>query len=338
MRRDLRRSIRKSAGRYLAILAIIALGSGFLVGLRSTKGDMMATAQTYIDKQALFDFRVLNTYGYTQEDVEALGQQPGIGAAEGAISMDVLLGGEDREEDAVFRLLNLPERINVPELQAGRMTLSQENEADAREKLTVEEFTIVGLCSSPLFLNFERGSTTLGKGSLAAYLYVPEGAFDLGGVYTEIDLKLDRNYPMYDEEYERRLSETADALEPLAKTLAQARYETVVEEAETQLREGREAYEAGRKTYETQRDQAQEELQKAGAQLDQGEAEQRTGVEERPNRPGGRPGADRWGQQAAEGRGDPTTAAEGPDLPAVCGHPGPAHQSVYPGFPRPNPD
>ena len=40
MRRDLRRSIRKSAGRYLAILAIIALGSGFLVGLRSTKGDM----------------------------------------------------------------------------------------------------------------------------------------------------------------------------------------------------------------------------------------------------------------------------------------------------------
>ena len=56
MRRDLRRSIRKSAGRYLAILAIIALGSGFLVGLRSTKGDMMATAQTYIDKQALFTF------------------------------------------------------------------------------------------------------------------------------------------------------------------------------------------------------------------------------------------------------------------------------------------
>ncbi|MFR8333486.1 MAG: hypothetical protein ACLU9S_14930 [Oscillospiraceae bacterium] len=286
MRRDLRRSIRKSAGRYLAILAIIALGSGFLVGLRSTKGDMMATAQTYIDKQALFDFRVLNTYGYSQEDVEALGQQPGIGAAEGAISMDVLLGGEDREEDAVFRLLNLPERINVPgyrpdECPNGQgnawptdsilprgdienLTLSQENEADAR-RLTVEEFTIVGLCSSPLFLNFERGSTTLGKGSLAAYLYVPEGAFDLGGVYTEIDLKLDRNYPMYDEEYERRLSETADALEPLAKTLAQARYETVVEEAETQLREGREAYEAGRKTYETQRDQAQEELQKAGA-------------------------------------------------------------------------
>ncbi len=295
-RRDLRRSIRKSAGRYLAILAIIALGSGFLVGLRSVRGDMMATAQSYIDKQALFDLRVLNTYGYTREAVDALGAQPGIGAAEGAISMDALLRSEDAEEDAVFRLLSLPSRINVPELQAGRMpqrpgecladgfyytqgdigktlTLSQANEADTLERLTVEEFTIVGLCSSPLFLNFERGSTTLGKGSLAAYLYVPESAFDLDGVYTEVDLKLDRDYPMYDAAYDRRLTDTADTLEPLAQELAQERYETVKNEAEKQLREGQEEYEEGLRTYETQRDQAQAELRKAKEQLDQGEAE-----------------------------------------------------------------
>lgn len=296
MRRDLRRSIRKSAGRYLAILAIIALGSGFLVGLRSTKGDMMATAQTYIDKQALFDLRVLNTYGYTQEAVDVLGAQPGIGAAEGAISIDALLRSQDAEEDAAFRLLSLPSRINVPELQAGRMpqrpgecladgyyytqgdigktlTLSQANEADTLEQFTVEEFTIVGLCSSPLFLNFERGSTTLGKGSLTAYLYVPEGAFDLDGVYTEVDLKLDQNYPMYDAAYDARLSDTTQALEPLAQELAQERYQTVKEEAEKQLQEGQEEYEEGLRTYETQRDQAQTELQKAKEQLDQGEAE-----------------------------------------------------------------
>ncbi len=81
----------------------------------------MATAQTYIDKQALFDLRVLNTYGYTQEAVDVLGAQPGIGAAEGTISIDALLRSQDAEEDAAFRLLSLPSRINVPELQAGRM-------------------------------------------------------------------------------------------------------------------------------------------------------------------------------------------------------------------------
>ena len=127
MRRDLRRSIQKSLGRYLAILAIIALGAGFLVGLRSTKGDMMATAQDYIDTQALFDLRVLNTYGYTREAVETLAQQPGIGAAEGAVSLDVLLRSEDSEDDLALRLLSLPAQISVPKLQAGRWRSGQES-------------------------------------------------------------------------------------------------------------------------------------------------------------------------------------------------------------------
>ena len=296
MRRDLRRSIQKSLGRYLAILAIIALGAGFLVGLRSTKGDMMATAQDYIDTQALFDLRVLNTYGYTREAVETLAQQPGIGAAEGAVSLDVLLRSEDSEDDLALRLLSLPAQISVPKLQAGRwpqragecladgfyytdadigktLTLSQANEENTRDSLTVEEFTIVGLCSSPIFMNFERGSTTLGKGSLAAYLYVTDSTFDLDGVYTEIALKLDENYPIYDAQYDQLLTDMADTLEPLAEELAQSRYETVQAEARQELEDGQAAYDEGLQEYETQRKQALEELQSAEAQLDEGEAE-----------------------------------------------------------------
>ena len=296
MRRDLRRSIQKSLGRYLAILAIIALGAGFLVGLRSTKGDMMATAQDYIDTQALFDLRVLNTYGYTREAVETLAQQPGIGAAEGAVSLDVLLRSEDSEDDLALRLLSLPAQISVPKLQAGRwpqragecladgfyytdadigktLTLSQANEENTRDSLTVEEFTIVGLCSSPIFMNFERGSTTLGKGSLAAYLYVTDSTFDLDGVYTEIALKLDENYPLYDAQYDQLLTDMADTLEPLAEELAQSRYETVQAEARQELEDGQAAYDEGLQEYETQRKQALEELQSAEAQLDEGEAE-----------------------------------------------------------------
>ena len=104
MRRDLRRSVQRSMGRFLAILAIIALGAGFLVGLRVTKSAMMATAQAYVDEQALFDLRVMNTYGYTAADVEALGSVPGIGAAEGAVSLDVLLSREGSEDAMAIRL------------------------------------------------------------------------------------------------------------------------------------------------------------------------------------------------------------------------------------------
>ena len=58
MGRNLRRSIRKSFGRYIAIAVIIALGTAIFVGLRSTKSDMVATGQRYTDEQNMFDLRL----------------------------------------------------------------------------------------------------------------------------------------------------------------------------------------------------------------------------------------------------------------------------------------
>ena len=70
MRRNLLRSIKNSIARYLAIVAIIALGAGMFVGLRTTKSDMIATGQQYMDEQNMFDLRLLNTYGWSLEDVQ----------------------------------------------------------------------------------------------------------------------------------------------------------------------------------------------------------------------------------------------------------------------------
>ena len=44
------REIRQSLGRYLAILAIVALGVGFFAGLKATTPAMVKTAQTYLDE------------------------------------------------------------------------------------------------------------------------------------------------------------------------------------------------------------------------------------------------------------------------------------------------
>lgn len=293
MRRDLRRSVQRSMGRFLAILAIIALGAGFLVGLRVTKSAMMATAQAYVDEQALFDLRVMNTYGYTAADVEALGSVPGIGAAEGAVSLDVLLSREGSEDAMAIRLMRLSQKVNVPGLQAGRLpqrageclgdsnlftredigstlTLASGSEED---KLTVSEFTIVGLCSSPMYMNFERGSTTVGKGSLAGFLYVTDSVFDMDGVYTEVDLKLDQDYPMYDETYNRRLEDLTDALEPLGEELAQARYETVLADARQALEDGQKEYDEGLARFNREKEKSQKELADAKKELDDNWAE-----------------------------------------------------------------
>ena len=66
MAKNLRRTIRESIGRYLAIMVIIALGASLFVGLLSTKVDMVATGQKYMDAQHMFDLRLISTYGWTQ--------------------------------------------------------------------------------------------------------------------------------------------------------------------------------------------------------------------------------------------------------------------------------
>ena len=65
------REIRQSMGRFLAILAIIALGVGFFSGLRMCQPAMMATGVTYLEEHRFHDFRLLSTLGFTAEDVEA---------------------------------------------------------------------------------------------------------------------------------------------------------------------------------------------------------------------------------------------------------------------------
>ncbi len=90
------REIKTSLGRYLAILAIIALGVGFFCRTAGDPGTaMISTANHYLKDLAMFDDRILSTLGWTEEDVDAFRKLDGVSAAEGARSADVLCVGED---------------------------------------------------------------------------------------------------------------------------------------------------------------------------------------------------------------------------------------------------
>ena len=120
MRRNLSQTIRHSLGRYIAIVAIIALGAGLFTGLRVTKVDMVATVQRYTDRQNMFDVQVMNSYGWTDDDVFELSKTDGIADCEGTISLDVLVHLGDNEDQA-FKLMSIPEKLNLPALDEGRM-------------------------------------------------------------------------------------------------------------------------------------------------------------------------------------------------------------------------
>ena len=78
MRRNLSQTIRHSIGRYIAIVAIIALGASMFVGLLMTKSDMVATGQKYMDEQNMFDLRLVTDYGWGREQLAQIAQLDGV--------------------------------------------------------------------------------------------------------------------------------------------------------------------------------------------------------------------------------------------------------------------
>ena len=88
--KEILRSIIHSRGRFLAILIIVALGTGFYAGLRMTGPDMDLAADAYYDGTNLYDLRVISTWGMTDEDVAALREVEGVDEVMPARKIDAI--------------------------------------------------------------------------------------------------------------------------------------------------------------------------------------------------------------------------------------------------------
>lgn len=302
MRKNLLQSILKSFGRYIAIVAIIALGASMFVGLLMTKSDMVATGQKFMDNQNMFDLRLISSYGWTEESLEAVSQLEGIEDAEGVNYLDVIVSlGEETEDDSVFRIYALPEKVNQVELRGGRMpenkneclidgyraddsylgttvTISKTNDQDTLDAMTCEVFTIVGYVATPLYMDMNRGTTSVGNGSIETYLYIPQDGFDLD-YYTEIDVTLAGDYEVYSSEYHDMLETMADQLEPDVMAVAQARFDKIVAEAEEEYADGYAEYMDGVQELEDAKQEANQELSDAYQELTDAEQELRDSEE-----------------------------------------------------------
>lgn len=194
LRKNTLREVRLSFGRYLAILAIVALGVGFFAGLKVTKEAMVQTGDTYFRDNSLFDFRLISTIGLVDEDVEELRELDFVTKAEGAYSTDALVVTAYGSE-VVAKLLSYSDEINNIVLVDGRMPenssecladskwysseqigetiiISESNKEDTLDMLDNTQLTVVGLCQSVSYVNFERGSTSLGSGKISGFLIV----------------------------------------------------------------------------------------------------------------------------------------------------------------------
>ena len=295
MRKNLRQSIVKSFGRYLAITLIIALGAGLFVGLLMTKTDMVATGQIFMDQQDMFDLRMISNYGWTDKYVREFSRLEGVADAEGIYYIDLIANREGSDQESVYRFYTIPDSVNRVALRGGRMpqrddecladsfrnddsvlgtkiTVSDSNDPDSMEKVVQKTFTIVGYVSSPLYMDMNRGTTSVGSGSLEDYFYVPKAALE-SDIYSEIHLRLDGSHRIYTEEYNDFLDAESDRLKPQAEQLCTERFLDVKEEAEEEYNDGYQEYLDGVKEYEDAKADAEKELADAEQELKDGEEE-----------------------------------------------------------------
>lgn len=294
MRKNLRQSILKSFGRYVAIAAIIMLGAGLFMGLVMSKSDMVATGQKFINEQNMYDLRMISNYGWSEDYVEKFRALPGVEDAEGLIYLDMIAKTGD-SEDLVYRFYSIPQNVNKVALRGGRMpekddeiladgyfwddqvlgkqvVLSDDNNEDSLESVRYKTFTIVGYVATPLYMDMNRGTTSVGSGSLENYYYLPESAFDVD-YYTEINVTLSGHHAIYTEEYNDFLSDSVDALETDAEELSEARFHDLKKEAEDAYDEGCQEYLAGLQEYRDGKKEAEEELADALQELQDAEQE-----------------------------------------------------------------
>ncbi|HIZ16474.1 MAG TPA: ABC transporter permease [Firmicutes bacterium] len=248
----LMRSIRSSAGRYLAILAIIALGVGFFSGLKNARPAMEKTAEKYLSEHNLYDFELISTLGFTESDVDAFNSLDGILTAEGGYSTDVLAYIENSDEQS-YKVYGLPSEINTIELISGRLPQSESecvvdadifSEEDIGKTITFDksekeddynlsrtEFTIVGLVQSPLYISNDRGTSALGDGTASGFIYINPDLFTTDA-YTELWLDADIEYTLLSNDYTDAINAMKGSVTSLLEERVQNRYNSMVEEIE----------------------------------------------------------------------------------------------------------
>ena len=303
MQKDFWREIGHTRSRFFSIMILVALSVAFLSGLKATAPDMKHTGDDYLDSLHLADIQVLSTLGLTDEDIAALRAQDKIEDAEGEYVIDAFASSDSL--DAVVKVLSLTDRgISDVLLREGRMperadecvveenmlslmsisigdTITLTPGDDLSDALAQDTCTVVGTVRSPVYLAVERGTSTLGSGTVKAYLYLPREAFTLD-YYTAAYVRVSGAAEMtaFYDEYDDYIDDVIDSLEDFGDARAILRHDELVDEATEKLDDAQKELDDAKAEADKELGDARRELADARRKLDDGWKEYDDGKQE----------------------------------------------------------
>lgn len=303
MQKDFWREIKHTKSRFFSMMILVALSVAFLSGLKATAPDMKHTGDDYLDSLHLADIQVLSTLGLTDEDIAALRAQDKIEDAEGEYVIDAFASSDSL--DAVVKVLSLTDRgISDVLLREGRMperadecvveenmlslmsisigdTITLTPGDDLSDALAQDTYTVVGTVRSPVYLAVERGTSTLGSGTVKAYLYLPREAFTLD-YYTAAYVRVSGAAEMtaFYDDYDDYIDDVIDSLEDFSERRASLRHDELVDEATEKLDDAQKELDDAKAEADKELGDARKELADARRKLDDGWKEYDDGKQE----------------------------------------------------------
>ena len=276
------RSVRMTLPRFLAIFAIIALGVGFFAGLKVTTPSFIVTGNKYINDYALYDFKLLSTIGFTDEDIEELSSRTSC-VVEGSYTADCSAFLGDNYSADTVRFISITQNVNKLDLVTGRLpekddeividaymfpefklgtklVIADETSSKSREMFKYDEYTVVGTARSPIFMNFQRGTCDEGSGNITYYVCALPGAFD-SEYYTEAYLYANTGLFIYSDEYKDWAANAEKKYKVALRGVINDRFESLLKEEYDKLYDGIDEFNEGI-------DDARDELNDARAKLD----------------------------------------------------------------------
>lgn len=291
----------KTKSRFLSIFGIVAIGISFFAGVKNSSPDMRICSDNYYKEHNLAHYRLISTFGFSDEDIAALEKAEGVKIYPGYFT-DVIIESNDR--DAAARVMSLKEygksnEVTQLELIEGRfpekadeciidgglltagkgvgdiITMKSGDENPLSDTLKNTKYTIVGTFISPAYIDkSSRGNTTIGNGNISSIIYVGEENFKTE-VYTEIYAVAESLLPLraYTPEYEKENERLTDILEEIGSNREIERYDEILADANEEIEKAEKELADGKKEAEEKLADAKKELDDAKAEIESHEQE-----------------------------------------------------------------
>ena len=288
---DTLRLIRKSFNRFFSLVMIVMIGAAFMMGLLSSRVIMEDSVDKYNDKNHLQDIQIFSSYGFDENDIEAIRSLDFVERCFPSKMIDVFSQGEDgsvfvtrveetRRDIDQFELLSgrLPDNSSEVVVlnnnmggggyQIGdKLTLYLDDD-DVTKYLKKKEVEVVGVAESPTYMAKSLGTSTLKNMELQLVLYTIPSSF-LREYYTTVYVTFNgtEQYNGFGAEYKDVIEEYKADLKVFSAKQEKELKQKLVDEYTEEIEKNEALLEEKRADGQAQLDDAKQQLEDANIQI-----------------------------------------------------------------------